>query len=461
MNFGLYPGATPGSSSATEGYPLIGQAVEMGYSLANFTTPDGKEYLRSGYAKAYLPKYSTFYTRNPYACSYNIQATEHVAVTGLTVDTANFNYINLANGRHYIIPTEPSATGFEGVFLKSGTSIPSMATNTGTLYSPTAVGGKAQAAVPYGTAYVAVAMTGNANGCVSIFTGANTVSATWSPATAATSIATNGSTSILAMTGSSLSNGNSTNILRGTSTAGGFPATATAVTVTATGIGTIAYSKDALACIPNSSTYLLLGTTNTGSFSVLYIWKSVDIGSNWTSLYLGTLPVLGGGLSSFRAGRNFATNGNIAIFNIPGETNYGASLIWTDGSTVSIIDMSNVLPLGYNLSKGLLSYDSVNNNFILTFYNMSSASTGVFMAVSKDGKNWTPKFNVYPAFPVVAQYARCSRGTTVMFTYYAVNSAYMDTVIDISAYTTKSSPTHINTINPANGNSLSTLYRIA
>lgn len=456
MNFGIYPGVGPGGGSQSEGWPIIGQAIEMGYSVNSFTA-NGQEYLKSGVAKPYTPKYLTFFNRNPYACSHLTAYTEHKSVSNLGY-SANFTYISLANGYHYIIPVEASSSAYDGcAFVYSNTL--SSGFSFATTYGGTSLA-RANVAVPHNN-YVALGIQSSTDTVgMSVIVNA-TISATIT-GFSLYSLASNGSTSLLGLTqnNTNLVNGSTTQFKKFTSTAGGYPSSATAVT-SAVGVSH-SINIDSLACISSTSTYLCIGYTSSGfGYNVLSILKSTDVGTNWSLLHTGSIP-LSSTLSSFRASRNFASNGTSAIINMYGEANYASTLIWTDGTTVQNIDLSAILPSTYALNNAAtVNYDSVKDLYYIHFFQYGTTKTGVFTIYSKDGKSWYPKFNVYPSQATAMVEVKTSRGTTLALTYPSINTNSVSSYIDISAYISKSIPAYINTTNPASGNSLNTFYRVA
>lgn len=468
MNFGLYPGATPGSSNITEGYPLIGQSVEMGFTSVNFTT-DNKEYLRAGYVKPYEYKYSQFFKRSPYACSILYSTTNMLSITA-NLSAAAFTYIATQSGYHYILPLESSDSGNDGISYRYTGSLASGFTN-GAVESATELT-RASVATTWGSDYLVIASNINSSSIGIRFVQASTQAVASNQNITANHLASNGATAGTATlllnttTNTTFTVGSTTTIKKYSATATSAPSASshTAVTVASTpSSATMRIYQDAFAYLPSISSYISIGTVASGSYFVPTIWKTADLGSNWTQLYAATgYPQTSSQLNIFRARDHVATNGTSAVIVLPG-TDLSTQIIWTDGTNCTLVDISNCIPFTYGMQHSRVSFDSSTGLYILSF-SANNARYGNFFATSPDGKTWTPKFNILGPSPTLRPYNLAmltARGNTLALYTNSASSNVLAGVVNVTGIVSKSIPTYINTNSLANGNNLSTYYRIA
>jgi hypothetical protein len=326
-------------------------------------------------------------------------------------------------------------------------------------------------AVPHSTEWVAVAsnLNSSSNGLRFINSVGTIVS---SQNITANHLASNGATSGTATlllhttTNSTFTVGSNTTIKKYSVTATAAPSanSYTAVTVVSTpASATMRVYQDAFAYLPSISSYISIGTVASGSYFIPTIWKTADLGSNWTQLYAATgFPQTSNQLNSFRARDHFATNGTSAVVIFPG-TDLSSMLVWTDGTNSTLIDLSNILPYTLSLNNSRVSYNSATGLYIISFSSNASRA-GHFFAVSADGKSWVPRFNILGPSPTLRPYVLpmiTSRGTTLALYTNTGSSNWLAGVVNVTNIVSKSIPAYINTMNSANGNNLSTYYRIA
>lgn len=354
-----------------------GDATEVGQVIPttgamNYFISGSKEYLRTGFLRAYDAKYSTLRARSPYACWTDLSVTN--AYPAFYANTVGGNCKFWHDGtRYWFIRTNSSAEGNTAMHSTDLSTWTSGLSGSNVILDSIRVGS--------GTNIVAVGGNGSGTNIWSTqgTSGFSTVATPWS--TQLSSVASNTAGNLIVALQSSGNTNAADTIL--TSTTGNS-------WTSRTGTGGTAFVMRAITWSPCANAFFIIG----GSDTSISMNRTTD---GFTQTAVWNADTTAGGIDN-----TFGSASKMFVAHSPTATiisqTGGKLRRTTDGTNWTVIDLNTVngaalLSQPSNPTAYKIFYDSVTSRFICFMDSTSRDSSGVYTLHSTDnGVTWTPYF---------------------------------------------------------------------